>query len=80
MPYYHIRILLNDGKLIKGVKECENRNIDIVYRQYSMEADKHYRASHIKDFECFMISRQSKIYREWMEKRLIKIDKFNPLK
>lgn len=72
MLYYYFTILLYDGKQVKGVKEYLNNSIDIAYRHFQAEAIKHYRESQIKEFDCIMISRQSKLYKIWMKARQIK--------
>lgn len=72
MPYYYITILLFDGKQFRGVKEYLNSSIDIAYRHFQAEALNHYRGSQIKEFDCIMISRQSKLYKIWMKDKQIK--------
>ena len=72
MPYYFITVLLHDGKLIKGLKENLDSRIDIVWRFYLAESQKHYRQ--IKEYHCVMISKQSSIYIDWLEKRNKKVE------
>jgi hypothetical protein len=72
MPYYYITVSLYDGRVIKGVKENADIRIDIVYRIYLAESEKHFRASQIKEYECMMISRQSPIYKDWIKKKQFK--------
>lgn len=72
MPYYYITILLFDGKQVRGVKEYLNNSIEIAYRHFQADAVKYYRGSQIKEFDCMMISRQSKLYKSWMKAKQIK--------
>ncbi len=72
MPYYLVNLVLNDKKQVSGIKENQNYNIEIVFRQLKNEAEKHYRANNIAFFNCVMISKQSECYKEWIRKKQYK--------
>ena len=75
MPYYYIKIKLNNKKWVNGIKEHHESRIDHVWRIFYDEALRHYRGSEIEDYDCFMISRQSGLYKKWMQKKSIKANK-----
>ena len=69
MAMYKLSITLYSGKQIIGVKEHMSRMIEVVFNFFRNKCIAHYGESNIKEFDCVMISKQSKTYKSWMEKR-----------
>lgn len=74
MPFYKITIILRSGKMISGIKEEINTNIDNVYHIYENRANSHYGSYEIKSFDCVMISKRSKDYKEYLKNLQKKIN------
>ena len=69
MPLYLITLKTWEGRVIQGVRQHDNPNIDVVYRIYLEKTLSHFQQGKASD--CFMISKMStwyKVYRHMFEK------------
>jgi len=73
MPYYRITIWLRDQKKpIQGIRQYEQKNIDLVTNMARAKAKKHYGDLNVIDIEAAMLSSHStaaKKYQEEEEKK-----------
>jgi hypothetical protein len=70
MPLYLITVKTWEGRVIQGVRQHDNTNIDVVYRIYQEKTLNHFQR--VKAFDCYMISRMSTwyaVYRHMLEKQ-----------
>lgn len=77
MPLYKISILLTSGKQITGIKEHTSGMLEVVFHFFKNKVSSHYGTGNIKEFDCVMISKQSKSYKSWMESQRVKAGKGN---
>ncbi len=64
---YKITIQLKNGEIVSGLRENDNLHIDPVYIEYFTKASQFYQYDNIVEFDCVMISRNSKTYQQYSE-------------
>ena len=70
VPLYLITVKTWEGRVIQGVRQHDNPNLDVVYRVFQEKTISHF--SRVKAFDCFMISKMSTwyaVYRHMLEKQ-----------
>jgi hypothetical protein len=74
LSFYRITILLDDDKVIQGIREYANSNIDYVTNLYRAKASKEY-GKKLVDVEAAMLSKNSTAVKMHLEEKLKKIKK-----
>jgi hypothetical protein len=63
MALYRITVTLN--KVVKGVRQLEQEDVDVAWQVFHQSATEAYSAAKILDFEVVKISSFSDDHREW---------------
>lgn len=74
MPFYRITILLDDDKIVQGIREHSNSNIDYVTNLFRAKASKEY-GKNLVDIEAAMLSKNSTAVKNYLEEKLKKMQK-----
>lgn len=67
MPFYRITILLQNGKVVHGIRQHENSYIDYVTNVFRIKAVATY-GNEICDIEVAMLSKNSTAVKSYLEK------------
>lgn len=69
MPFYRITIWLEGKKLVQGIREHTNANIDFVTNFYRQKAYQAYGHNKVKDVEAAMLSNHATAVRKYLEEK-----------
>jgi hypothetical protein len=72
LPFYRISILLKDDKVVQGIRQHENSNIDYVTNVFRLKAISSY-GNKFVDIEAAMLSKNSPAVRTYLADKLKKI-------
>lgn len=75
MYFYRISIFLKDDKVIQGIREHNNPNIDFVTNLYRAKASATYGGKKVMDVEAAMLSKNSTAVKCYLEEKLKKLEK-----